>query len=696
MTCDDTIACTTGDVCSAAGLCVGRATTACSASMTACTSTTPFGASVNLPTGTVTGVVTLDGAALPRTLASAQVPGYSQSSLYLVAHDTGVRHLISAPSYNYGSTSYGLATNSDRVDARLAPGVYDLVLSHNVGSSGSVGRYPTDPFPSSNRVIRSDVVIGLGPNTLDVNLTTARVTGAVTLDGAAFPRTLPSAQVPGYSQSSVYLVSHDTGVRHLISAPSYNYGSTSYGLATNSDRVDARLAPGVYDLVLSHNVGSSGSVGRYPTDPIPSADRVLRSDVTLNEGANALDVNLSTATVTGAVTLDGAALPRTLTAAEVPGYSQSSIYLVSQDTHVRHLISAPSYNYGSSSYGLATNSDRVDARLSPGTYDLVVSHNVGSSGSVGRYPTDPYPSADRVIRAGVVITAGANALDVNLTTARITGAVTLDGAALPRTLTSAQVPGYSQSSIYLVSQDTHVRHLISAPSYNYGSTSYGLATNSDRVDARLSPGTYDLVVSHNVGSSGSVGRYPTDPYPSADRVIRAGVIVNAGANVLDVNLTTARVTGVVTLDGRGAPPHARVSAGSRVLAELDLPRVARHARAAPHLGALVQLRKHLVRSRDELRPRRREARSGPLRPGVLTQRRIERRRRTLPHGPLSLGRPRAARWNHARRGREHARRRPPHVAARGAGHARWRGAPSHARVGAGARVLAELALPRVA
>ncbi|MFO0649027.1 MAG: hypothetical protein U0326_22490 [Polyangiales bacterium] len=68
---------------------------------------------MNLPPGAITGTVTLSGAALPRTLPAAQVPGYSQSSLYLVAHDTGVRHLISSPSYSYGSTSYVLVTNSD-------------------------------------------------------------------------------------------------------------------------------------------------------------------------------------------------------------------------------------------------------------------------------------------------------------------------------------------------------------------------------------------------------------------------------------------------------------------------------------------------------------------------------------------------------------------------------------------------------
>jgi hypothetical protein len=556
MTCDDTIACTTGDTCTAAGLCIGRFVTGCT-TPTTCTSTTPLGATVNLPTARVTGTVTLDGAALPRSLTPTQVPSFASSSIYLVARDTGVRHLVSAPAYTYGTSLYGLQSNSDRVDANVPPGVYDLVDSHNLSSSsGNVGRFPTDPYPSIDRVIRTDVVLGVGPNTLDVNLVTARVTGTVTLDGAALPRTLTTLQVPSFASSSIYLVSRDTRVRHLISAPAYTYGTSTYGLQTNSDRVDANLVPGTYDLVVSHNLSSSsGNVGRFPTDPYPSADRVLRTDVVLTAGANALDVNLTTATVTGTVTLDGAALPRTLTPAQVPSFASSSIYLVSRDTQVRHLIAAPAYTYGTSLYGLQSNTDRVDARLTPGTYDLVVSHNLSSSsGNVGRFPTDPYPSADRVLRTDVVLTAGANTLDVNLTTARVTGTVTLDGAALPRTLTPAQVPSFASSSIYLVSRDTRVRHLISAPSYTYGTSLYGLQTNTDRVDANLVPGTYDLVVSHNLSSSsGTVGRFPTDPYPAADRVIRTGVVITAGANALDVNLITARVTGTVTLGGAALP-----------------------------------------------------------------------------------------------------------------------------------------------
>jgi hypothetical protein len=402
-TCDDTIACTTGDVCVSSGACVGTATASCTTPATTCGSTSSLGATVNVPSARVTGDFTVGGAALGRTIPSSSVPGYSSSAVYLVARDTGVRHLIAAPSYSSSGSNYILVTNSDRIDASVVPGVYDLLFTHNVTSSGNVGRYPTDPIPSSERVLRAGIIIGTGPNTLSVDVQSARVTGAFTLDGAALGRTVPSSSVPGYSSSAVYLVARDTGVRHLIAAPSYSSSGSNYILVTNSDRIDAHVPPGTYDLLFTHNVTSSGNVGRYPTDPIPSSERILRTGVVLNTGANTLDVDVPSARVTGAFSVGGAALGRTIPSSSVPGYSSSAVYLVARDTGVRHLIAAPSYSSSGSNYILVTNSDRIDAHVPPGTYDLLFTHNVTSTGNVGRYPTDPIPSAERILRACVAV-----------------------------------------------------------------------------------------------------------------------------------------------------------------------------------------------------------------------------------------------------------------------------------------------------
>lgn len=159
--CDDTLACTAGDVCNADGACVGAYVAGCTTGLGACGATTPLGASVNVLTARVQGTVTLGGAALPRTLTPAQVPSSNASYLYLVSRDTQVRHAVAYLYYPYGSSTYNLVTNGDRVDANVPPGTYDLLYSHNLSSSGTptASRQPADPFPSGERILRACVSV---------------------------------------------------------------------------------------------------------------------------------------------------------------------------------------------------------------------------------------------------------------------------------------------------------------------------------------------------------------------------------------------------------------------------------------------------------------------------------------------------------------------------------------------------------
>ena len=82
---------------------------------------------------------------------------------------------------------------TDLIDTRLIPGIYDLVYRRGLSSTASP-RYvyetrASDPFAHGYRVLRTDLVIGPGANTLDVDVTTASVTGTITLDGGAVPST---------------------------------------------------------------------------------------------------------------------------------------------------------------------------------------------------------------------------------------------------------------------------------------------------------------------------------------------------------------------------------------------------------------------------------------------------------------------------------------------------------------------------
>jgi hypothetical protein len=251
-------------------------------------------------------------------------------------------------------------------------------------------------------------VLAAGANTLDVDLQAARVQGRVTLDGANFPATLTSAQIPNSQYTYVYLVASETGVRHLVATVTYNYGTSAYTLQSNSDRVDANVPPGSYDLLVSHNASTSGTVtssSRSPTDPIPSTERYIRRAGMLTAGSNTLDVDIRSARPMGTITLDGAPLPRSLLSSQIPNSQYSYLYLVSTDTDTRHAIGTVTYNYGTAAYTLQSMSDLVNANVPPGTYDLLYSHNASGSGpaTASRSPTDPIPSGERLLRACVTV-----------------------------------------------------------------------------------------------------------------------------------------------------------------------------------------------------------------------------------------------------------------------------------------------------
>jgi hypothetical protein len=208
---------------------------------------------------------------------------------------------------------------------------------------------------------------------------------------------------------------------------------------------------------------------------------------------------------------------------------------------------------------LVAGTDRVAATLVPGTYDLVL-ERARNTGATYDYVSrtnamDPYPTAVRVVQSGVVVPAGDFTLDIDIPRARVTGTITIAGAALPPTVTSTYA---YDSELYLVAHDTGARHRIATIDYSYetGST-YRLVAGTDRIAATLVPGTYDLVY-ERARNTGATYDYVSrtnaaDPYPTASRVVRAGIVVPAGDSTLDVSIPVARLTGPITLDGATPP-----------------------------------------------------------------------------------------------------------------------------------------------
>ncbi|MBX3250368.1 MAG: hypothetical protein KF901_24550, partial [Myxococcales bacterium] len=250
-----------------------------------------------------------------------------------------------------------------------------------------------------------------------IDIPSAQVSGALTLDGAAIPSEVPSN---GYGTATVWAVSRETGVRHRLAELRHtNYQSSTggYRLVVGDASYQTLLVPGVYDLLYERqaSVNSNGSgdrwVGRVtPGALMPSGWRVLREGVVIGAGASTLNVDIASAQVSGALTLDGAAIP-----SEVPsnGYGTATVWAVSRETGVRHRLAELRHtNYQSSTggYRLVVGDASYQTLLVPGVYDLLYERqtSVNSNGSgdrwVGRVtPGALMPSGWRVLRQCVEV-----------------------------------------------------------------------------------------------------------------------------------------------------------------------------------------------------------------------------------------------------------------------------------------------------
>ncbi|MCZ7684883.1 MAG: calcium-binding EGF-like domain-containing protein [Sandaracinaceae bacterium] len=162
-------------------------------------------------------------------------------------------------------------------EGAVVPGTYDILYRRGYDYSTSSGQEwvdptdATDPFPNGWRVLRSGVVIAAGASTLSLDIPSSVVTGPITLDGSSPPAALP----PGYYESvTLYAVSRDTGMRHILGYLRYNYvsGSPGYRLDARDGTLDARLVPGIYDVLYRRGYDYSTSSGQEWVDLTDAAD----------------------------------------------------------------------------------------------------------------------------------------------------------------------------------------------------------------------------------------------------------------------------------------------------------------------------------------------------------------------------------------------------------------------------------------
>ncbi len=589
--CDDTLSCTTGDTCDAAGICRGTPLSTCPAT---CDTTVPWSTvtssgpslpGVNIDVARLTGSVTVGGAAL---LDDGTAHGGFQ--LYLLNVETEQRHRIADPHYSYVSSTVGYELRDPNVDATIPPGVYDLVYERGYWN-GSSSNLPwvsrtdsTDVYPNGYVLLQRRLVVGAGAQTLHVDVPVARLGGSITVGGAAL---LDDGTAHGGFQ--LYLHDRETGQRHRIADPHYSYVSSTVGYELREPNVDATIPPGTYDLIYERGYWN-GSSSNLPwvsrtdsTDVYPNGYVILQQGVTVPAGSSTLDVDVPVARLTGNITVGGAALRDDGTA-----HGGFQLYLHDRETGQRHRIADPHYSYVSSTVGYELRDADVDATIPPGTYDLIYERGYWN-GSSSNLPwvsrtdsTDVYPNGYVILQQGVTVPAGSSTLDVDVPVARLTGNITVGGAALRDDGTA-----HGGFQLYLYDRETGQRHRIADPHYSYVSSTVGYELREAGVDATIPPGTYDLIYERGYWN-GSDSNLPwvsrtdrTDVYANGYVVLRHDVTVPTGASTLDVDVPVARLTGNITVGGAALLDDGTAHGGFQLYLH-DRETRMRHRIADPH------------------------------------------------------------------------------------------------------------------
>ena len=122
-----------------------------------------------------------------------------------------------------GSTDYTPLAGSDAVGGLVVPGTYDLVYVRGHVARDNAWSYVQDTtdtsvFPNGYVVLRTDVVLGAGAQTLDVDVPLVSVARPLTVAGDPLYPELPGSHGGGFT---VYLVPRGTRQRQIIAQPSY-------------------------------------------------------------------------------------------------------------------------------------------------------------------------------------------------------------------------------------------------------------------------------------------------------------------------------------------------------------------------------------------------------------------------------------------------------------------------------------------
>lgn len=404
---------------------------------------------LNLRAVRVRGAVTLNGGALP-------------------ARDHGALVFVDARTRTQTAVSLGAAS---AYEVTLPPGTYDLRYRPAAGCTGAT-------MPCSGGVIRAGVAL-TADGVLDVDLRGVRVRGGVTLNGAAMPDATASRGA-------------------LVLSPADGEPATSLVPATGAAAYDVMLLAGTYSLAWQGVAARCADASAA----IPCNGGVIRAGVAL-AADGVLDLDLRSVRVRGAVTLNGAAAPAdargALTFARADGTAAA----------------VPVFGARGGTYTVT---------LVAGRYDVAWAGSGGACGPSGA------PCNGASLRTGVMLSSD-GALDLDVRSVRVRGALTLAGAPLPDATAARGA-------------------LVFAPDGGGAASVAVSRAGAFTYDVVLSPGTYRVAWQGNAALCATA----VSPVPCNGGALRAGVNLSADG-VLDLDMRAVRVRGAVRVNG-AAPATA--------------------------------------------------------------------------------------------------------------------------------------------
>jgi hypothetical protein len=376
-------------------------------------------------------------------------------------------------------TVAGMATTAAGTTyrARLVAGRYDVRIS----GGGYFGRMARDLDLSSSR-------------TLDLDIPGVRVTGRVSLDGGPLPGSATSdpAGILNIRQNGEIVTS---------ASLTTTGGTTSFAFTALAGPTSIQFSP-------NQNL-CSGVTGTLPAIPCATVE-LAAPDLATDAD---FDFALQTVVVSGQITLNGQPLPDAPAARGGVSFTSAT-------------ATAPAPPLGS------TGAGAYRLRLVAGTYDI--SFNGNPALCAAGAPATAMPCSRGTIARAVALTAD-RTLDLDLRSVRVSGNVTVRGAAMP-------AAGASRGTLTFLGQDGLVG-VTTASLGASGPASYVVS---------LWPGMYRVTFDANQNLCGQGLPAPAVPCVGGLVPTTATLI---GDGTLDVDVPAVTLTGKVTMNGAALPPE---------------------------------------------------------------------------------------------------------------------------------------------